>query len=258
MRLRRGQAFTEGEAAPSVVVNETFVKRFFPSEEPMGRRVRLDATGPWFTIVGIAADVRGQGAREDTRAEMFIPFWQVTERGIAVILKSDSSPQGLIAPLKAAVASIDPGVPVAGIAVLSDRVRESIDQPRFFAMLAMAFAVLAVTLAAIGIYGVMAYVVAQRTTEIGVRMALGATSSEVFRLVLGDGLKITAIGVVAGIAGSLLMARWMTALLFEVTPGDPATLAATAGALLLVAAAACFIPARRATRVDPMVALRAE
>ena len=164
----------------------------------------------------------------------------------------------LTAPLKQLVRSLDPNVPVSGIAVLSDTVSASISQPRFFAVLAVAFAVLALVLAAIGIYGVMAYVVAQRTTEIGVRMALGASPGEVFRRIVGDGLRITAVGIVIGVAGSLLMARSLTALLFGVTPGDPLTLAVTAGVLLIVAAAACFVPARRATRVDPMVALRAD
>jgi putative ABC transport system permease protein len=124
-------------------------------------------------------------------------------------------------------------------------------------MLAGAFAVLALALAAVGIYGVMAYVVAQRTTEIGVRMALGATPGEVFGLVVGDGLKVTGVGVVLGIAGSIVVTQWLTTLLFGVRAGDPLTLAATAVLLLLVAAVACFIPARRATLVDPMVALRA-
>jgi putative ABC transport system permease protein len=260
MKLVRGRAFERGEAAPSVIVNETFVRKVFPAEDPIGRRVRFsaDREAPWFTIVGIAADARVRGARGETRVETFIPYWQFVEPGMNVILKAHVDAAQLAPALKQAVAGLDPNVPVAGIAVLSDTVAESIDQPRFFAVLAVGFAGLALVLAAIGIYGVMAYAVAQRTTEIGVRMALGATPSEVFRLVLADGLRITAIGVTLGAAGSLVVGRWLTTLLFGVAPGDPRTLAATAGLLLLVAAAACFIPARRATRVDPMVALRAE
>lgn len=253
-----GRAVADRDPLPSVVVNETFVRRFFPSEDPLGRRVRWLDEGPWYTIVGVARDIRGQGARADTRAEMYIPYWQYMEPGMAIVLKAESNAAQLTAPLKKLVLDLDPNVPVSGVAVLSDTVSESIEQPRFFAVLAVAFAGLALVLAAVGIYGVMAYVVAQRTTEIGLRVALGAAPSEIVRLILGDGLRITAIGIVAGIAGSVFMARWLTSLLFQVETTDPLTLGATAVILLCVAAAACYLPARRATRVDPMVALRAE
>jgi putative ABC transport system permease protein len=257
MQIRRGRAFESREAAPSIIVNESMAKKFFAGEDALGRRLRF-GDSPWFTIVGIVGDAKIRGAREAVRIETFIPYWQFPEPGMNILLKAAGDPALLAGPLKQAVASLDPTIPVQGITTLSEIVGESIEQPRFFAMLSAAFAVLALVLAAVGIYGVMAYVVAQRTTEIGVRIALGATQREVFHLIVGDGLRVTAMGVALGIAGSMLVSRWLTTLLFGVKPGDPLTLAVTAVLLLIVGAAACFVPARRATRVDPMVALRGE
>jgi putative ABC transport system permease protein len=257
--IKRGRSFQPREATPLVVVNETFARTYFPGTEALGRRIRLGGPDdPWFTIVGIAGDVKIRGAREGPRVETYVPYWQMTEPGMWIIGKAASNPEALTAPLKQAVYSVDRNVPVAGVTTLAGMVGDSIEQPRFFAMLASAFAALALTLAAIGIYGVMSYAVSQRTGEIGVRMALGASPSEVFALVVGDGLKLAAVGVVLGLAGSYFVARWLTTLLFGVLPGDPVTFAATSVALLAIAAAACLLPASRATRVDPMVALRSE
>jgi putative ABC transport system permease protein len=257
MPIRRGRGFEAREAAPSVIVNESMAKKYFPGEDPLGRRVRF-GDSPWFSIVGIVADAHVRGAREAVRIETFIPYWQFPEPGMNIVLKTAGDPALLAGPLKQAVSSIDRNVPVQGITTLAEMVGDSIEQPRFFATLSAAFALLALVLAAVGIYGVMAYAVAQRTTEIGVRMALGATQREVFGLVVGDGLRVAGVGVVFGIAGSIVVSRWLSALLFEVRPGDPLTLTFTAALLLMVAAMACFLPARRATRVDPMVALRSQ
>jgi putative ABC transport system permease protein len=259
MPLRRGHAFAAGEAAPSVVVNESFARRYFPGTDPIGHRLQFGRpTDPWFTITGVAADARVRGAREAARVEAFIPYWQMTEPGMNVLLKTSTTPGSLAGPLKQAVYAIDGSVPVSGIGTLAELVSGSIEQPRFVAMLAAGFAVLAVTLAAIGLYGLLSYSVAQRRTEIGVRMALGATRREVFRLVIGDGLKLAAVGVAIGLAGSAAAMQGLATLLFGVGAGDPATFAGTSIALLAVAALAGFVPARRATRVDPIDALRAE
>ena len=259
VRIAAGRSLADRPATPSVVVNETFARSYFPGEEPLGRRVRFGGNdSPSFTIVGISADVKTRGARESTPVEMFIPYWQFTEPGMTIVLRTAGDPALLSAPLRQAVAAIDRAVPVAGLGTLDAIVADSIEQPRFFALLAGAFAALALILAAIGIYGVMAYVVSQRTSEIGVRMALGATSREVFRLVLGDGLRLTAIGLVIGVAGSIGVGRWLKSQLFGVGSGDWPTMAATALLLLAVAAVACLVPARRAMRVEPMTALRAE
>lgn len=262
MTIRRGRRFQPREAGPAVIVNETFARRYFPGEDAIGRRVRF-GTGtetPWVTIVGVVADAKGQGARSDTRVEAFIPYWQFTEPGMAVILKASPGidPGRLASPLRQSVLSIDANVPVSGIVQLTDRVSESVAQPRFLAALALLFAALALLLAVIGLYGVMAYVVSQRTGEIGLRMALGATSAEMFRLVLRDGLRLTTAGVVLGIVGAVAAGQWLSSLLYEIRPGDPITITGTTIVLLFAAIAACLAPARRATRVDPLVALRTE
>jgi putative ABC transport system permease protein len=175
-----------------------------------------------------------------------------------IVLRTAGDPALLSAPFRQAVAALDRAVPVAGLTTLDAIIADSIEQARFFALLAGAFAALALILAAIGIYGVMAYVVSQRTSEIGLRMALGATSRKVFRLVLGDGLRLAAIGIVIGVTGSVGVGGWLKSLLFGVGSGDWPTMAATAVLLLAVAALACLVRARRAMRVDPMAALRAE
>jgi putative ABC transport system permease protein len=259
--LVQGRDFSPREPAPTLVVNESFAAKWWPGQQPLGKRVRLGGApdSAWFTIVGVAADVKVAGARSGTRSEMYVPYWHLPEPGITIVLKASASAASLTNPLKQAVREIDPDMPVANIAPMVDLVGESIGRPRFFAMLTGVFGAMALVLAAIGIYGVMSYTVAQRTTEIGVRMALGASGREVLSLIVADAVRLAVWGVAFGIGGALLVTRglWST-LLFEVDPRDPATFGATAVLLLAVAAAASFLPARRATRVDPMVALRAE
>jgi putative ABC transport system permease protein len=255
--LIRGRSFQPREPVPSIIINESMARKYWPGEDPLGRRI---STGRerWFTIIGIVADVKMRGARAETQPEMYIPYWFQPEVGTNVVLKAAGNPALLAGPMRAMVRVIDPDLPVARLAPMSERVAGSIDQPRFFAVIAAIFAALALTLAAVGIYGVMSYSVAQRTQEIGVRMALGAGRREVFGLVVGDSLRLAGIGVAIGGVGALMVMRTIGALLFGVEPGDPMTFGLTAAGLLLVAGVAAFVPAHRATRVDPMTALRIE
>jgi putative ABC transport system permease protein len=255
LRFTRGRAFVPREPAPSVVVNEMFAQRYFGGADPLGRQLRFgDRDSPPFTITGVVADTRGRGARGDTRVEVFLPYWQFAEGTMNLVLLGPN-PGALAPSLRQAVAAVDPNIPVVGMRTMADALGESVSQPRFLAVLAGAFAVMALGLAMIGIYGVMAYTVAQRTSEMGVRMALGADRHALFRLVVGDGLKLTAAGVGAGMVGALLTGRWLDTLLFGVAPTDPRFLTVTALVLLAVALAASALPAWRATRVDPVRAV---
>ncbi len=202
-----------------------------------------------------------RGARGEARAEMYLPYWQFPEPGTNIVLRSSTGPdsvESLTSSLRAAVKSIDPDMPVSNIAPMKRIVENSIAQPRLLAVLVSVFAALAMTLAAIGIYGTMSYSVAQRTAEIGVRMALGATPQDVFGLVARDGLLLAGAGIAIGATAAVLMGRSLATLLYAVTPGDPLTFAATVAVSLAAALAATVLPARRATRVDPLVALRSE
>ena len=262
--IERGRSFQPREAAPSVVVSATTARRFWNGEEPIGRRMRFseDASAPWFTVIGVAGDVRMRGARGESRSEVYLPYWQFPELGTNVVLKLSSDaagpPERLAATLAQAVREVDPDIPVGNVTAMTRLVSESIDDPRFLAILVAVFAALALALAAIGIYGVVAYAVAQRTNEIGVRMALGAGSRDVFALVVGDGLRLTALGVLVGVVAAAAVSASLQSLLFGVAPLDVATFGAMTAMLVTASAVACLLPARRASRVDPIVALRSE
>jgi putative ABC transport system permease protein len=256
--LRRGRNFVHHEAEPVLMINETMANRHWPGEDAIGKRLRFGDDGPWFRIVGIVGDVKQQGARAGLRGQTYIPYWHLPEPGVGVILKTHGQPDVLAAPLRHAVREIDPDMPVSNVSTMTGLVADSIEEPRFLALLVGFFAGLALLLAAIGIYGVLSYAVSQRTAEIGVRLALGAGRQDVFSLIVKDGFRLTLIGVAIGVAISLLVAPALSTLLFGIQPVDPITFAVVVATILVVALCASVIPARRGMRVDPLTALRAE
>jgi putative ABC transport system permease protein len=255
--LRRGRLFGAREMTPLVVINETTAKRHWPNEDPIGRRIKF-GDSPWFTIAGIVGDVHVRGPRESNRTEVYIPYWLMPEAGVNLVLKTAGEPALLTEPLKSAVKDVDPAIAVAGIATMDRMIADANGASRFYATLVAIFAALALLLAAVGIYGVMSYAVAQRAQEIGVRLALGAAERQIFALVVGDSLRLAAMGLAIGAAGGIGVGRALQNLLFGVRGADPITFSATGMLLLMVAFAASYLPARRAMRTDPMEALRAE
>jgi len=262
--LRGGRQFTaaDNSAAPLVaIINETFQRRFFPAEDPVGKRI---SHGPgqqrvWREIVGVVGDVKYNSLADETQPAFYMPLAQSQSGGIFLSLKTDTAdPLSLAPAVRNVVKSVDNEAPLAQISTLEQRLAGARAQLRFRATLIALFAALALVLACIGIYGVISYSVAQRTHEIGVRLALGAQSRDVLRLVAQQGLTLTLAGVGCGLIASLTLTRLMQQLLFEVKPTDPLIFASTAILLAGVAMLACYLPARRATKIDPLVALRRE
>lgn len=262
-----GRGFTpdDREGQPLVaVVNEAFVKEFFPHEDPLGARVDWALSAPprkWMTIVGVVRNTKDGTLSQPAEPTVYAPFPQSDEswrRWMTLTLRTAAPSPSLVDEAKKAIWSLDRQIPVSQIQPLTDLVAVSLLQQRFNMILLGIFAALALALAAIGIYGLMAYSVGQRTHEIGVRLAIGAQRRNILRLVVGDGARLAFLGVAIGIAAAAFLTRLMASLLFEVTPIDPATFSTVAILLLLVGLLACYVPARRATRVDPLVALRHE
>ena len=209
-------------------------------------------------VVGIVKDVRGGGLEEPIEGEMYFSTWQGGESIICVVLRTSLDPASLAGQLRAAVWSVDRDQPVTHVLPMAELASESLAFRRAGMLLAAGFGLLALVLAAIGIYGVLSYAVSRRTRELGVRMALGATRGQVAKLVLKDGLVMTAVGIVLGVTAALALTQFLSSVLYQVTPGDPLTYVAVAGILLAVALIATLLPARRATAVDPLTALRAD
>ena len=257
--LLRGRNFTEQEVQQSarvVVISELLASQVFPNEEPLGKRlITMMSKEPW-EIIGIVGDIRHRALESQPLSAMYFPTYQIGGTNLAIRTQGD--PANLAAAVRKEVQAIDPDQPVAAVRTMDQWVDISVAEPRYRTALLGLFAGLALVLASTGIYGVMSYSVAQRTHEIGVRMALGARRFDVLKLVVRQGMVLVVIGVTLGLAGAFALTRVMASLLFGVTAKDPATFAGVALLLAVVAFVACYIPARRATKVDPLVALRYE
>ncbi|HKQ74108.1 MAG TPA: ABC transporter permease [Blastocatellia bacterium] len=263
MQIRAGRAFNaddRADAPRAVIINETLARRFFPGENPLGKRLdSFDPQAPWAAIVGVIADVKHLGLDEEVKPEIHFPFPQTpvyTDPIIAVGAAID--PIRMAAALRNEVAAVDPSQPVYEVMTMEQRLDNSMALRRNGALLFGLFAAVALIIAAVGVYGVISYSVSQRTHEIGIRMALGAHAGAVRTMILRQGLSLIFLGVAIGLAGATAATRAMTSLLFDVSGADPLTFIAVALLLTMVALLACYIPARRATRVDPILALRSE
>ena len=273
IRLTRGREFTEADdaRAPFVaIVSESTARAQWPEQDPIGKRFRTMRLPGWFTVVGVAADARHRQRIDLTDAAMgippsgigpqrdvYLPYAQRPNAALVVAVRTKGDPTPAAKALRSTVRRMDPALPVYDVAQLEDRLARQEEGSRVLAILAGAYAVVALFLSALGLYGVLAHSVERRTQEIGIRRALGAPPRQVLGLVMKEGLGLTVFGILAGLAGSLLLTRTIASLLFGVAATDPGVFAGISLLLLSVAAAACFLPARRATRVDPMIALRA-
>ncbi|MFL6282417.1 MAG: ABC transporter permease [Pyrinomonadaceae bacterium] len=266
IRLVRGRLFDShdtNDAQQVAIVDETLARKYWGTEDPVGKRITFE--GPddkprWREVVGLVAHVRNEGLEGESRGQYYVPYAQATGGGqnLYVVVRTDGDPASLAPSVRGAIAGIDRDLPVFRVATMEQMVSDSLAQRRFSMLLFGIFAALALVLAVVGLYGVMSYAVAQRTHEIGLRMALGAQGRDVLRMVVGQGMGLVAVGLGIGLLGALGLTRLMASLLYGVSASDPLTYAGIAILLGAVALLASYIPARRATKVDPMVALRYE
>jgi putative ABC transport system permease protein len=263
--ILQGRAFADADAAdsaaPVAIVSAELAARIWPGENALGKRIQLgEANSPWRSVVGVAANVRHSGLDAEVRQQFYVPErqWPWADNQMVLVVRTHGEPAALASAVRRAVTSIDPSQPIARMATMDQVVATSTAQRQLALTLFAAFGIAAVLLAAFGIYGVLAGSVAERTPEIGLRSALGATPADIVAMVLRQGARLAALGVVLGLAGALALTRFLRTLLFGIAPTDPVTLGAVAVVLVAVALAACFVPARRAVRVDPITALRAE
>jgi predicted permease len=263
IRLVRGRDFSELDgpgAPPTVLVSEAAARRYWPGEDPVGRRIRVGDVlrGRMYTIVGVVGDVRYQSRETpDVRPMLYFSALARPERGMTLLVRGAGRRVGA-GPIRQVIASLDPGLPPAAVSAMDELLADALATPRFALVLFAVFAGAALALAGVGVYGVMSYLVRQRTQELGVRSALGAPTSALVLGVIGGALQLTVAGVVLGLAGAWALTKSIAALLFDVSPTDPLTFAAVALLLTTIGALASALPARRAARADPLLALRGE
>jgi putative ABC transport system permease protein len=265
--LRAGRVFDQREqfdSAPVVIVNERFAQKYFPGQNVVGKRIKpgfaADDTGDKMReIVGVVGNVKHGALNKEDSPEMYLPATQIPFSIMSLVVRTSvADPASITSALRKELARMDPGIPLTSVRVFDEYISRSLARPRFNALLLSIFAGTALVLTAIGIYGVIAYSVAQRTNEIGIRIALGAAQSNIFRLIVGQAMMLVAISIMFGLAGAFAATRLLSSLLYGVSTRDPITFVSIVLIIALVAFLAAWLPARRASRIDPIQALRAE
>ena len=269
--IRHGDAFSGREDDQSLdvaIVNESFVKTFYGGVNPVGRRLKWGgptSPAPWATIIGVSADVREVSLDKPAEPMMYLPVFQRDTglivnvlRSMTYVVRTEAAPESMFNALRQTVRAFDPTIPIIDMRTENDVLSLSVATRRFNTVLLTSFALLALVLAAVGIYGLMSFTIVQRTREIGIRLAIGATQSDVLTLVVGQGTRLAAIGALFGLVGAFALTRVMRTLLFDVSPLDPVAIIGATVLLLIIAALASYWPARRASRIDPQSAIRAE
>jgi len=264
IQVNRGNQFTDRDTAdvPGIaIINDVAARKFWPGEEPLGKKIkrgRPESKNPWVTIVGIVGSGNQNSLREIAQPEIYTPYLQNASRTFTLVTRTSVDPRTLAASIRKEVWATDKDLPVSNMKLMNELISNSVAQPRFYVILLSVFAGLALVLAAVGVYGVMSYSVTLRTRDIGIRMALGARPADIFKHIVGQALLLALIGLGIGIVLAITSTRVMSSLLYGINATDPLTLVATSLMLLAVALLASYVPARRATKVDPMVALRYE
>jgi len=261
LRGREFAASDNGDAPLVAIVNRAMAEKYWPGQDAIGKAVGVPIVAKDMTVVGVAADVKHVSLREAPGPEVYVPYTQRPWPSLStmhVAVRATREPAALVAAVRAAVHAVDPALPLANVATLSSVVDDSMAQPRFSMLLLGAFAMLALVLASVGMYGAVSYSVVRRTPEIGVRLALGAGRAQIFSVILGEGMRVALAGVAAGLAAAYAVSRLLAGFLYGVEATDASTFAATPMVLLAVTALACYLPARRAASIDPLITMRSE